>query len=81
VVVVMVATVVREKSYESAEMLRALSCNGDPCPARLPSHMDYTTPDVALSRVRHRRLSLADRILPNTAHWHPGPPKRHLHLR
>jgi hypothetical protein len=28
----------------------ALSPKRDPCPARLPSHLEYTTPDVSLRR-------------------------------
>lgn len=46
----------REKSYggrNAPEM--ALGCKRDPGPARLPSHMEYTTPDVALRMLRHLR--------------------------
>ncbi|KAH8636035.1 hypothetical protein IG631_07869 [Alternaria alternata] len=62
----------------------ALDCKRDPCPARLPSHMEYTTPDVSLRTGTHAVLSPQPHILPSCCalvalllglpHWTPRLP-------
>jgi hypothetical protein len=55
-----------EKKVRAGGMVpMALICKRDPCPARLPSHMEYTTPDISLRTViTHCVLSLQTRVLP-----------------